>query len=165
MKRGAPLKRVPFKRRVRPEGPTVTREPRPMALSPSRSLVRGTYSGSTSGAPITKENPLQHLGYMAVVRDLGYCMRCRIPCRPQFCHRDMGKGGASKTDCREGWPGCDDCHALLGGHKGGGRMPKDRRRIEELDLGQRTRAAVKAAGTWPARLPMLVEEPDRSYAP
>jgi hypothetical protein len=125
-------------------------------LSPNRSLHRGTYQGGTTG-PVAKEQPRQHAGYENAVRDLGYCMRCGWKGRPQFCHRDMGKGGSLKTDSREGWPGCDACHSLLGGHKGGERMPKEQRRAEELELARRTRAAVIAAGTWPKPLPKLEE--------
>lgn len=113
--------------------------------------------GSVSGVAVEKEGAIQSEPYERAAKSLGYCMRCRVPCRPQFCHRDMGKGGGIKTDSREGWPGCDACHSLLGGHNGGERMQKDQRRCEELDLGRRTRAAVIAAGLWPARLPMWNE--------
>lgn len=109
----------------------------------------GTYAGSTAG-PVPKTEPIQHAGYMAAVRDLGYCMRCRCACRPQFCHRDEGKGMGLKTDCREGWAGCAECHWLVGTAR---VYDKEERRALELDLGRRTREAVKAAGTWPARLP------------
>ena len=123
--------------------------------TPSRSLHRGSYAGGTSGEAVEKEEPSQHAGYMAAVRDLGYCMRCRKSCRPQFCHRDCGKGMGLKTDVREGWPGCAECHYLVGTS---GFYEKAERRAVELELGRRTREAVKAAGTWPARLGMWVED-------
>lgn len=109
-----------------------------------------SYGGSVSGVTIGKEGALQHAGYMAAVRGLGYCMRCRRSCRPQFCHRDQGKGMGLKTDVREGWPGCVECHWLVGTS---GQYAKQDRRALELELAQRTRDAVQAAGTWPARLP------------
>lgn len=168
MKQRKPLKRTPFRRR-RADGPSVTHEPKPRALvTPSRALTRGSYAGGTSGQAVVKENPLQHAGYMAAVRDLGYCMLCRRSCRPQFCHADMGKGERIKTDVRRGWPGCgpgdwgNGCHWLVGTS---GQYPKDERRALEADLGRRTQEAVKAAGTWPTGLPMLTIQADGSYAP
>jgi hypothetical protein len=117
---------------------------------PSRTLRKPTYSGGVSGEAVQKEEASQHAGYMAAVRDLGYCMRCRRSCRPQFCHRDCGKGMGIKTDVREGWPGCPECHYIVGTS---GFYSKEERRALELELGQRTREAVKAAGTWPKTLP------------
>lgn len=148
MKRGTPMKRTPF--RTKREGPAFHVEPKPRALGTLRPLRPGTYAGGTSGAQVDKEQASQHAGYMAAVRDLGYCMRCRCTCRPQFCHRDEGKGMGLKTDVREGWPGCADCHRLVGST---GFYPREEKRALELDLGRRTRHAVRAAGTWPARLP------------
>lgn len=125
---------------------------------PSLSLHRGTYEGASSGVVVEKEKPLQHAGYMAAVRNLGYCMLCRRACRPQFCHADMGKGERLKTDCRLGWPGCGPgewgpgCHWLVGTS---GNYEKSARRGLEAQLGCRTREAIKAAGTWPKHLPTL----------
>jgi hypothetical protein len=118
-------------------------------------LHRGTYTGGTSGKPVAKECASQHSGYMAAVRDLGYCMRCGRSCRPQFCHADQGKGTGIKTDVRRGWPGCVECHWLIGTS---GTYSKDARRGIEARLGHKTRAAVKAAGAWPARLAMWQNE-------
>lgn len=118
--------------------------------TPSRAITPGAYAGATA-ADAKPEPMLQHAGYMAAVRDLGYCMRCRRSCRPQFCHRDQGKGMGIKTDVREGWPGCAECHFIVGST---GQYDRDERRALELELGRRTREAVKAAGTWPARLGM-----------
>ena len=55
--------------------------------------------------PAPKVITLQHRGYMDLVRALA-CERCGWPPRSQFCHSDLGKGGAIKSDCRLGWPGC-----------------------------------------------------------
>lgn len=123
--------------------------------APSRSLHRGTYTGGTSGARVEKEEMLQHTGYMAAVRGLGYCMRCRRACRPQFCHADQGKGTGIKTDCRRGWPGCAECHYIVGTS---GQYPKEQRRALETELAQRTRMAVIAAGAWPKPLPKWKEK-------
>lgn len=124
-------------------------------LSGGTGLHRGTYAGGTSGEVVEKANMLQHAGYMAAVRNLGYCMRCRRSCRPQFCHRDQGKGERIKTDVREGWPGCAECHWIVGTS---GQYPKEERRALELELGRRTRHAVRAAGSWPVRLAEWPEE-------
>lgn len=120
--------------------------------------VRGrpdvSMGGSTSGQVLAKECVSQHAGYMAAVRSLGYCMHCRRALAKgevQFCHRDQGKGLGIKTDVREGWPGCAECHWLIGTS---GLFQKQQRRAIELVLGRRTRAAVIAAGLWPKPLPL-----------
>jgi len=103
--------------------------------------------------PVPKENAIQHLGYMKLVRKLA-CARCLTTAVPrQFCHRDEGKGLWLKTDCREGWPGCAPCHFYVGST---GRMSKEGRREFELFAGAATRAQIEMAGTWPARLPRWV---------
>lgn len=116
---------------------------------------RAAVMGGTTTGPRPKEQVLESRAYEDAVRGLGFCVRCGCRCRPQFCHRDEGKGMGIKTDVRDGWAGCPDCHAWLGGHAGGGRMPKEQRRDEEDELAYLTRAAVRAAGTWPTRLPDL----------
>lgn len=160
MNRSTPLRRTAFRRiPQRIEGPAMERERHPIAPRPA-DAPRGTYVGGTSGVAVEKENALQHAGYMAAVRDLGYCMLCRRSCRPQFCHADMGKGERIKTDVRRGWPGCGPgewgpgCHWLVGTS---GNYAKQERRELEADLARRTRESVIAAGLWPARLPMWSE--------
>lgn len=154
MKTRKPLRRTKPLRQRRREGADVEREVRPWAANLSASTVKplhqGSYGGGASGVAVAKENASQHSGYMEAVRGLGYCVRCGKVCRPQFCHRDEGKGIGIKTDCREGWAGCADCHHFVGTS---GTLPREERRAEDLEMGRRTRAAVKAAGTWPARLP------------
>jgi len=154
------VKRSGFKHRTKPmrqrrrEGADVERSDKPWAVALAsatlRPLTPGRIGGSTSGVAVEKECMSQHKGYMQAVRDLGYCMLCRRFCRPQFCHRDFGKGAGIKTDCREGWPGCPECHYLVGST---GRYTKEQRRALELELGWRTRQAVIACGTWPKHLP------------
>lgn len=159
------MKRTPLKRKTplrqrRREGADTEREPKPWAVALASATLRplraGTMAGGTSGKSVAKENALQHAGYMAAVRDLGYCMLCKRSCRPEFAHADFGKGKGIKTDVRLGWPGCGagpwgpGCHWLVGTS---GQYPKEERRALEADLARRTREAVKAAGTWPKRLP------------
>jgi hypothetical protein len=153
------VKRSPFKRkpfvslaRVRQwEGPTPTpRAPAVQAVARVQAV-----------APLVKSMPLQHAGYMDLVRSMA-CYRCRHRPRSQFCHRDEGKGGGLKTDCREGWPGCGPhdgmpgCHWYVGTS---GNLPKAQRRAFELEAGAATRAAVIASGQWPKRLPLWEESP------
>jgi len=104
--------------------------------------------------PQPKENPIQHLGYMAKVRKIA-CRRCWTEAiKREFCHGDTDKGMGIKTDCRLGWSGCPPCHAYVGGHNGGGRMSKEGRREFERFASASTRAEVIARGWWPKRLPM-----------
>lgn len=140
---------------ARPPQPTRAERLRARQKRMAAQVVRArpaTMGGTTAGAQ-PKECAVESAAYERAVRDLGYCMRCRCTCRPQFCHRDQGKGAGIKTDVREGWPGCERCHALLGGHAGGARMPKDNRRAEELHLGFLTRRALRERGTWPPSVP------------
>jgi hypothetical protein len=154
MLRRSPMKRTPFKSRriVKSEGPNVDREPRAMSRLP----VVPNYGGTTTG-PVAKEDVVESAAFENAVRDLGYCVRCGWIGRPQFCHRDQGKGAGIKTDVRSGWAGCSDCHSLLGGHAGGGRMPKAERRAEEDRLAAITRAELIRRRTWPKSVPMWEE--------
>lgn len=111
--------------------------------------------------PLPKEEPVQHQGYMDLVRAMP-CAHCGRPPRSAFCHSDMGKGKGIKTDCRLGWPGCHDdlgrnregCHTLIGSR---GVFTKEQRRTLEATYSARTRAAIVAAGKWPPRLPRWEE--------
>lgn len=113
------------------------------------------YGGSTRG-PRPKECVLESAAYENAVRDLGFCVRCRRKCRPQFCHRDEGKGAHIKTDVREGWAGCGPgpwghgCHYFVGTS---GTLTKEQRRAEDLRLGRITRALVRRRGLWPKSVP------------
>lgn len=103
-------------------------------------------------AAIPKEGAIQSAAYERAAKALGYCMRCGRQVVPltgelDFCHRDMGKGQGIKTDSREGWPGCRDCHEVVGRE-----LARPVRRAVELLLGLMTRAAIREAGTWPKTL-------------
>ena len=103
---------------------------------------------------IKKENALQHAGYMDLVRSMP-CAHCGRAPRSQFCHTDETKGMGIKTDCRKGWPGCDECHFLIGTKR---IYPRDERRALEARYAAQTRAAIVAAGLWPKKLPRWTEE-------
>jgi hypothetical protein len=148
------MKRTAFRRRPPLHEPSREREPRPMA-KPERWIASSPVADSVVAVP--KDGALESAAYENAVRSLGYCVRCGLVGRPQFCHRDAGKGFGIKTDVRQGWAGCDGCHAWLGGHKGGGRMPKDQRRAEEDQLAAITRAEVLRRGLWPKSVPTWIE--------
>jgi hypothetical protein len=103
--------------------------------------------------PVEKDNPLQHAGYMNVVRSLP-CARCGHPPRSQFCHSDEGKGTGIKSDCRLGWPGCAQCHHDIGTAR---TYPKATRRQIEAELARRTRHQIESMGLWPKNLPRWSE--------
>ena len=120
-------------------------------------LRRGSMA-PVAGIPasaIEKENALQHAGYMGLVRAMP-CAHCGRAPRSQFCHTDETKGMGIKTDCRKGWPGCDDCHYLIGTKR---IYPRDERRALEARFAAETRAAVLAAGLWPKTLPLWIDVP------
>jgi hypothetical protein len=124
--------------------------------------------GSQTAAPFNpqpKTEPLQHEGYMALVRKLT-CARCGIPGYSQFCHSDEGKGMGIKSDCRLGWPGCGPhplltgatdpgCHWLVGTS---GQLTQEQRRAFEDEAAYCTRRLVRAMGLWPATLPAWKDE-------
>lgn len=121
-------------------------------------------SGEVRSAP--KDNPIQHEGYMAIVRKMR-CIHCGVPNYSQFAHADWngkggGKGGSIKSDCRRGYPACGPrpgipgCHYLIGST---GTFKKADRHELEAGYGQQTRFDVMRRGLWPADLPMWVEEP------
>ena len=107
----------------------------------------------SASAPVEKENLIQHAGYMDVVRSLP-CERCGHPPRSQFCHSDEGKGAGIKSDCRNGWPGCAQCHHDIGTAR---IYPKEQRRQLEAELARRTRHKVESMGLWPKSLPRWPE--------
>ena len=160
MKRSTPMKRTAFKSKgLPPPRPAkqldgYTPRARPMA-------VPAVAANASRFAPQPKDNPLQHAGYMALVRRLA-CARCGRPGPSQFCHADIlgagGKGKGIKSDVRLGWPGCGPdirtgapgCHWIVGTS---GKLTKGERHAFEAAAGAQTRAKILTAGTWPARLP------------
>jgi hypothetical protein len=104
-------------------------------------------------APIEKDNPLQHQGYMDIVRAMP-CAHCGRPPRSQFCHSDEGKGMGIKSDCRQGWPGCPECHEAIGTNR---IYPRHQRRALEAEMARQTRAQIEASGQWPKNLPKWTE--------
>lgn len=117
-------------------------------------LRRGASLGPVMGnpmSPIEKENAPQHQGYMNLVRALP-CAHCGKPPRSVFCHSDEGKGMSIKSDCRQGWPGCPECHDAIGTKR---IYPKEQRRALEAEMARQTRALIEASGQWPKSLPKL----------
>jgi hypothetical protein len=110
--------------------------------------------------PVEKDNPIQHEGYMRLVRQLP-CARCGKPGPSQFCHSDEGKGAGIKSDCRLGWPGCGPapgykgCHYLIGTER---IYHKEQRRQIEAEMARRTRHQIESMGLWPANLPQWREK-------
>lgn len=100
---------------------------------------------------IEKENAPQHARYMDLVRALP-CAHCGKAPRSVFCHSDEGKGMSIKSDCRQGWPGCPECHDAIGTRR---IYPKEQRRALEAEMARKTRALIEASGQWPKSLPKL----------
>jgi hypothetical protein len=155
------LKRSGFKQRAytprETTQTTYTPRPRPVAVAVAEIAPR---------APVLKDNPLQHQGYMAAVRELP-CARCGIwrPRLIEFAHADIlgrgGKGKGLKSDCRLGWPGCGPhdglpgCHYIVGTS---GQLSKAERHQFEADAGRRTRIAILSSGKWPKGLPLWPDD-------
>jgi hypothetical protein len=152
VKRAAPLKRTAFKSKSPPPRPVKTYEVHTPRPAPARILRMADTRDRLTVVP--KNAPLQHQGYMNLVRAMP-CIRCAHPPRSQFCHSDEGKGTGIKSDCRTGWPGCAACHYAVGTER---IYPKHERRALEALYAKQTRDAIRAAGLWPKRLPPLKED-------
>lgn len=170
------MKRTPLRRKAplrqrRREGSDIVREEKPwaqaLASSTVRPLSRGTMGGGTSGVPVPKEETVQHEGYRRLVA-LFPCKGCGIGFLSQCAHPNTGKATGKKLiDDRLCFPLCADspgrpgCHAKF---DRGALFDKATRRLLEPAWGADTRRQIIAAGMWPKDLPMLVEQPDGSYA-
>jgi hypothetical protein len=146
------MKRSGFNRPVLARVRTV-HKPIPLAQRRNASITQCVGTAD----PIEKENALQHAAYMDLVRAMP-CAHCGRAPRSQFCHTDETKGMGIKTDCRKGWPGCDACHYAIGTQR---IYPRDERRALEARYAAQTRAAIQAAGLWPATLPLWSEYENR----
>lgn len=105
---------------------------------------------------VEKENLLQHAGYINLVRSMP-CAHCGAAPRSQFCHSDETKGTGIKSDCRNGWPGCAECHYKIGTKR---IYPKEQRRELEADMARKTREQIIQSGQWPKSLPKLENTTD-----
>ena len=103
--------------------------------------------------PQAKDAPVQNKAYMDAVRSLP-CAHCGKGPRSEFCHSDEGKGMGIKSDCRDGWPGCHECHDAIGTQR---VYDKEMRRAIEAAMARQTRAQINALGLWPATLSQLHE--------
>jgi hypothetical protein len=142
------LTRSSFKKPVYERKRTV-HQPIPESMRRPVSFARA----DEAAEPVEKGNPIQHAGYMNVVRSLP-CARCGHPPRSQFCHSDEGKGTGIKSDCRLGWPGCAQCHHDIGTAR---IYPKEQRRALEAEMARRTRDQIESMGLWPKNLPRWPE--------
>ena len=154
------MKRTAFKRKGYTPRPVKTIEYTPKPRSTAVARPDGT---ARMVVAVPKTAPLQHRGYMAMVRQMR-CARCGWyqPRGIQFCHADEGKGAGIKSDCRLGWPGCGPHDGLNGCHYDIGTarvLPKEERREFERAAGARTRATIIAEGAWPKSLPPYKEDP------
>lgn len=160
MRRTPIQRRTPLRTKRPPPRPVKTYEvfnpkPRPVAVARGDGKARMV-------APIPKQCPVQHEGYMAAVRTLR-CARCGWFREGgiQFCHSDEGKGMGLKTDCRLGWPGCGPhdglpgCHWIVGTS---GQLTKAERRAFESLAAADTRAEIKRRGLWPRALAKWIDD-------
>lgn len=132
---------------------------RAVLCTPSRSLHRGSYAGSTSGEVIEKDAPVRSEAYRRIVADLA-CAFCGVVGYSQAAHAEENKGLGIKSDDRTCVPLCCDrpgvrgCHSKMGQ---GALLTKEKRRIFERAAAEDTREVIDAAGMWPANLPRWEE--------
>jgi len=142
------LTRSSFKKPVYERKRTV-HQPIPESMRRPVSFARA----DEAAEPVLKEAPIQHAGYMGLVRKMN-CAHCGKPGPSQFCHSDEGKGTGIKSDCRLGWPGCAQCHHDIGTAR---IYPKEQRRQIEAEMARRTRHQIESMGLWPKNLPRWSE--------
>lgn len=110
--------------------------------------------------PCPKDAPARSEPYLRLVAAMA-CIHCSRHGPSQAAHADEGKGLAIKADDRTAFPLCADgpgrlgCHSIIGA---AGAFRREHRRQLEKTYGARTRAAITAAGTWPAGLPAWPDE-------
>lgn len=123
MKRGKPMKRTGFKRKVRVDRPTVEREPKPWAKPTVMPLHRAEYArigAAVHPAPKTVERRNPQL--LAMAQDmpcllaihgvcLGHASRTTVACHSNSAKH--GKAGARKADDHYSVWGCMACHRWL----------------------------------------------------
>lgn len=74
---------------------------------------------------IPKFKPTRNAAWLDAVRDVGYCCRCAMVCRPQASHRNEGKGMGQKVSDHLTAALCPDCHFAIDNGKA---MNRDERR-------------------------------------
>lgn len=160
MKRTPMKRRTPIGARQRPLVPAdLAGEPKLWTAPTVKPLHRGTYAGSTSGAPVAKDAATEHEGYRRLVAALP-CKACGIAGISQAAHPNTGKGAGMKTDDRLCFPLCCDQPGRVGCHgkfDQGAMFDKATRRVLEPVWGADTRRHITAAGNWPANLSQLEE--------
>ena len=122
---------------------------RNLATVPAHRLHTGTYSGDI-GKAISKECPARSEAYRRLVAAMP-CANCGAAGPNQAAHANFGKGMGIKSSDTTCFPLCVACHQ---DHDQGGMLPRDVRRANESRWGAMTRAAIIAAGAWPANLPL-----------
>lgn len=133
------------------------REPGDMGF-PISPLRRGTYSGSTSGRPIAKENAIEHEGYRRLVAKLP-CKVCGIFGQSQSAHPNTGKGQGIKESDLDCFPLCctrpdiEGCHVKFDQYR---LVPKEKMRAKAAKWARETLAKIKA-GKLPKKLAELLE--------
>lgn len=150
MKRSAPMKRTPFKRKP-PTPAAIERAPRQLyqLARPCRTAVI-----STTAVPVQKLTLVRSEAYRRLVASMP-CILCGIEGFTQHAHGNMGKGMALKTCDLFAFPLCCTrpgeigCHAKL---DQGALFAKAARRTVEMEWARRTVLAIVAAGLFPPAL-------------
>ena len=150
MKRSAPLKRTPFKRK-QPVHAAAERAPRQLYR-----LARPCSAAVISSTVVTmpKDAPVRSDLYRRLVASLP-CIMCGVEGFTQHVHGSQGKGMALKACDLFAFPLCCTrpgeigCHAML---DQGALLSKEARRLTEPEWARRTVLTIIGQGLWPARL-------------
>lgn len=124
--------------------------PKPAALWRHDGKARATVA-----VPVPKDEPVRHEGYRRLVAALP-CILCGVEGRSQCAHGPaLGKG--IKCDDRLTMPLCAAAPGHPGCHTGFDQykeLDRQSRRAWMESAAAKTRARIRAAGTWPASLPV-----------
>ena len=120
MKRSKPLARTPFRRKVRADGPTAPREPKPWAAPTVLPLRAGTYAGGTNG-PAPKAKAYRDAALLEMARGRHCLLRIPGMCvgateTTVAAHSNLlahGKAKSRKADDCYSVFACYPCHFWL----------------------------------------------------
>ncbi len=162
MKRGAPLKRTPFKRKNSTENiqSKVAQSHAQQAPVATISIVTkpariATFSAEFRGS-IPKSQPVRSTAYRRIVASLP-CVICGVPGYSQAAHGSDGKGmGIKACDLKTLFPACCDRPGVRGCHSRldqGALFSKAARHALEPVWAADTQRKIHAMGLWPKGIP------------
>lgn len=123
-------------------------------MAPSRALVRGSYTGASSGVVVEKApEAVRSERHRRLVAGLP-CFHCRIQGYSQAAHPNSGKAKGKKTSDADCFPLCCDRPGVVGCHA----------RFDRYELVPRAEMPAFEARALAWTTQLLTQQPDGTYA-